>query len=106
MPDHEEPIGTHVLVKGTAYRRSQRILKRLEQGWTRLSVPPNAKPGKLSLLKSWYAVGRLPTPYEVINEATALELQKSSVEAWAQKLRDAAALADVGRPVQRSEATK
>ncbi len=83
MPDY-------ALVQGVAYKRSLQDTRRsAEWVYVRISVPPDAVPGKKSKFKAVFREHQLPA-HEVISREQATELSRTSVEAWEQKLRAAA----------------
>lgn len=89
------PRGTHVLVEGTVYKRTALELKRYEQVWLRVSVPPSAVPGKRCRMKAYYEVGRLPAGAVVISEEEAKRIGPVSLEAYWAKVRAARPTAEV-----------
>jgi hypothetical protein len=80
-----------VLINGTVYRRT--IRARFRDGdvycWLRLSVPPNARPGKRVSAKGRLLA--LPEGAQVIDRETASRIIKESVDRWTELLRAEAA---------------
>ncbi len=79
---------SYVLVDSdVVYKRCIDVYRHGEVFWMRVSVPTDARPGKLSRYKARYSDGRLPGVAQPIDEATAKQTQADSLARWTEMLR-------------------
>ena len=74
----------HVLVRGVVYKlldKSPFPISKPRPKYYRVSVPPDATPGKGSKWAYSYNTHRLPT-HEVIDETTAREVMDAAMTRW------------------------
>lgn len=82
-------LSSHILIKGTVYALSAPTPHCENFSYLRISVPPDAVPGRRSSARMRYLASSLP-PYEVITPERAKEIQAESLARWTDALREAA----------------
>lgn len=85
-----------VLVRGVAYRRLRKPRGWAEYYYRRISVPPDATPGKKSKWPASYSVDKLPA-HEVVTKEEATMLSRSTAAALMEKLKQLAGNVQEGR---------
>ena len=71
----------YVLIKGTVYHLVHRWCDTADLRYARFSIPPGHQPGKAHRTRAHYPSDRLPA-HQVITEERALEIQKTTVDAF------------------------